>query len=272
LLASEYVHWVERAALCTEGALGLEQSTPSRTVITEDYVRASILRGLALSFPRGADRVLRESSVGWDAADCVGGHAINGAGRPLQHDAAVAPEPGYASDAGMALEVKWLTRTSPKSVAQDVWKLALSRSNTAELSALRTYLAVGGTMSDLSSTLTGLRNIGLDLRWSAAGAGADRPRPTTLDLSRTVATPMGAAALRELLKRGQHFRNPPACWQKLRASLRWRWVSRVETLRESDAVAWRIVVWELDHRTMGNSLIDWSSVMPEKGIVCPGTA
>ena len=71
--AREYQTWIGRAFHLVEGALGAEMATPTRTVITEDYLRASFLRGVALAHPDGAVRVRRELDVSWSGAPCIAG-------------------------------------------------------------------------------------------------------------------------------------------------------------------------------------------------------
>jgi hypothetical protein len=272
MLASEYQGWLKRASQNVEGALGVELATPSRRVVTEDYIRAAMLRGFVLSYPQGAGQVEREAIVQWSDAKCIEGHSISGGGRPLQHDVGLNPEPDSDNDKGAAVELKWLTHTDTSRVAQDVWKLALSRTSDPEGSALRTYLVLGGTMDAIAGTMTGLRNIGCPLRWSPAGQGKDWPQPSTLNLCRMLETNKGASALRTLLSRGNHVRMPPPCWTKFRASLRWRWLRRIDDFRDSDSTAWRLLVWELDHRTIGEDKFEWSAVLPKAAIACSESA
>lgn len=268
MIATEYQAWLERATQNVEGALGSELSTPTRTVITEDYLRSALLRGLALSYPEGAAQVERELDVNWNDADCIGGHAINGPGRRLQHDVGLHPEPNAANDSGAAVEIKWLTASAASNVAQDIWKLALARSTANEGSALRTYFLIGGSMDVIASTTTGLRNIGLPLRWSPAGRGKVWPRPSILELGSAFDAKVGREALLRLLRRGEHVRTPPACWSKLRASLRWRWYRRVGAFRNSPRVAWRLLLWELDHRSVGANTFDWDEEMEHHNVSC----
>lgn len=207
--------------------------------------------------------------MAWSNVECVGGHAIEGSGGRLRHDVGVTPEAAAANDHGAILELKWLTGAATGRAAQDIWKLALSRSTVPEGTAVRAYLALSGAMGPVKDTLAGLRNIGLTLRWSPAGTGTDWPKPSSLNLGKAIATPVGSGALRNLLKHGDHFRNPPDCWTKLRASLRWRWYQRVDCFRESEAVAWRFLLWELDHWAVGaNSQLDWTTVLAANNVRC----
>lgn len=266
---SKYQRWFQRASQNVEAALGAELSTPSRNIITEDYVRAAFMRGFALTYPDGASRVQRESNVSWTAAGCVGGHSIAGSGRPLQHDVGLSGDPEDPNDNGAILELKWLTSAGVSAVAQDIWKLAISRGTSPEGSATRSYLALGGDMRAISNTLSGLSNLGLALRWSPAGRGSAWPRPSSINLSKAIDTPIGSDALKRLLARGDHFRSPPACWAELRASLRARWFRSVGEFMGSSALAWRFLVWEFDHRNIGDTTLDWDMLLPSKGIVCP---
>lgn len=268
MLASEYRKWMSRACLNVEGSLGTEMGTPSQSVLTEDYIRVALLRGLALSFPLGADRIDRESRVSWTDQDCIGGHPIPNQGRPLQHDVGVTAEANSPDDAGLVLELKWVEKAETGLVAQDIWKLALSRSTLPEGGAVRGYLVIGGTMDGVSGTLTGLRNIGMDLRWSPAGRGKNWPSPSTIDLGRAIKSSVGAEAFRKLISKGKHYRSPPACWSKLRASLRHRWMRGTDDFRSASGVKWRYLVWELDHRTLGATEINWNDELARMSLAC----
>lgn len=129
-------------------------------------------------------------------------------------------------------------------------------------------------MDDMSHTLAGLRNIGLVLRWSPAGRGNDWPQPSILDLGRAFQVPLGRKALQTVLARGKHVRTPPECWRRLRASLRCRWFRRLDKFRGSSALAWRLLLWELDHRggAVGNGRFDWTGELNHAGIRCRDAA
>lgn len=242
-----------------EGALASELCTSSRLSITEDYLRSAIMRGLILSNPAHGDRVAREYSVSWNNNPCIRDqNHTPGSGRPLQHDVAIQPND---DDAGAFCELKWLTQANSKSVASDIWKLALSRSTEAEGSAARSYLLVGGLSHAFSGALSHLRGGHLNLRWSAAGGGGNTPAPTTLALKRSFTTSLSSKALFNLTGWGNnptHYRSPPAVWASLRASVRARWYRTVST--PNGSVGWRLILWELDHRSVGNrQTIDWET-------------
>ena len=207
--------------------------------------------------------------MSWSSAPCVGGHPISGSGRPLQHDVGLSGDQMDSNDNGAILELKWLTASAVTAVAQDIWKLAVTRTTMPEGRATRTYLAIGGDMKAISGTLSGLRNLGLVLRWSPAGRGSDWPKSSSINLSKAIATPTGSKALRQLLARGDHYRAPPACWARLRASLRARWYRSVDEFMGSEALAWRFLVWELDHLNIGGATLDWNILLPRKGVICP---
>lgn len=254
MIASEYQAWITRASLNVEGALATELGTPARNVVTEDYLRSAMLRGLTLSFPQGASRIIREQAAGYSAACCVAGHSIGGSGRSIQHDIGIRGEPAN-NDMGAIVELKWATSNSVTHVAQDIWKLALTRSTANESSSRRTYLVLGGTMDGIKSTVNGLRNIGIDLKWSPAGKGGKWPKPSIINLERALKTQTGHKAIRQLLARGPHIRTPPDCWMKMRASLRYRWYAQLNSFQDSPSSAWRLLVWEIDHRNVGNKTI-----------------
>lgn len=267
--AGEYQDWMSRAFLNLEGALATELSTPGRQGMTEDYVRGSFLRGLLISNPAGSSRVVREHPATWSGAKCVRNTAHSPAGRRLQHDIAVIPAAGV--DEGMVCEVKWLVQANASSIAADIWKLAISRSNVSEASALRTYLLVGGESKAFSKALSSLRSAALNLRWSAAGRGAATPRPTTLALERSLAKPLSHNAWEGLVSWGKnpvHHRNLPSAWSSLRCSLRQKWL-RTIPLVGGGTIGWRMVLWELDHRAVGSaSVINWATVSYSKPHLC----
>lgn len=243
--AGEYRNWMGRAFLMCEGALASELATLSRLSITEDYIRSSIVRGLILANPASAERVAKEANVSWFQNQCIFDANHVPVGRPIQHDVFVAPND---VDAGLACEVKWLTQAKAKEVAQDIWKLALSRSTQTEASAMRTYLLLGGESKPFADCIESLRKVDLNLRWSRAGRGGDKPRPTTLSLERSLDKPLGFNSWDNLICWGtqKHRRKSPDVWSSLRASTRERWFRTV--LTTNGTVGWRMVLWELDHR------------------------
>jgi hypothetical protein len=267
--ASEYQDWMSRAFLNLEGALATELSTPGRQGMTEDYVRGSFLRGLLISNPLHSARVVREHPASWSSAICVRNPAHSPAGRPLQHDIAVAPTVNV--DVGLVCEVKWLVQAKASSIAADIWKLALSRSNINEAGALRTYLLVGGESTAFSQALSSLSDAGLKLRWSAAGGGGGTPRPTTLALEQSLSKTLSHNAWEALVSWGKnpvHHRTPPLTWSSLRCSLRQRWL-RTIPLVGGGSIGWRMVLWELDHRGVENmSTINWSAISHSSTHLC----
>ena len=250
--AGEFQDWMSRAFLVVESALAMELATPSRVCMTEDYLRASLVRGLSYSKPEAAARVTTELPAAWSNALCWRDPTHPGpTGRPIQHDVAVLPADG---DVGLVCEVKWLKQAKGGELAKDLWKLALSRSNSAEGNALRTYLLVGGEGDALSDSLQTLRNNHIDLRWSQAGRQGRTPKPREVSVSKFLDRKLGIKSLGSLLSWGnpKHFRTPPMCWATLRVSVRETW------LRTAGTARWRIILWELDHRGTENTKgIDW---------------
>ncbi len=254
--AQQFQEWIGNAFLFVEAALATEIATISRTFLNEEYVRSALAKGLILTNTGEAYRVATEEDAVWSGNSCFANAASLPAGRPIQHDVAVRPDP--AKDAGMVCEVKWLKQPKPLEVAIDIWKLALSRGTTPELGAMRTYLLLGGTQDALSSTLGTLRANHFNLRWSPQGRATVKPAPTTLQLNRALAgaaKSSGRKGWEKLISFGKHFRSCPPTWSSLRASLRQRW------LRTVGQCSWRAVLWELDHWGVKDaSQIQWNVI------------
>ncbi len=227
--------------------------------MTEDYIRGALLRGLLITEPTAASRVGREEDTSYADAPCHWDPKhIPGLGRPVQHDVAVA---ACNEDAGLVCEVKWLAQQQTRRVAADIWKLAMSRSTDAENVARRTYLLIGGESGPFSAVLRSLRRVGLNLRWSAAGADGKIPQPTMLSLKRSLRHSVGLRAWTSAMAWGSqpHYREAPMCWATVRASVRGRWLRTVQA--EPQSVGWRIVLWELDHRGVDNEyVVDWDAI------------
>jgi hypothetical protein len=249
--ASEYQSWMERAFLFVEAALAHEMATPSRTCMTEEYFRTSLVRGLANSMPQNAMRVTTEEDAHWGSNACWknGCGQVPGQGRPIQHDVAVKPDP---NDGGLLCEVKWLKAANAAAVAKDVWKLVLSRGNSAEGQAIRCYLLLGGEADAFAGTIATLRTNDIDLRWRNATGGGTAPARRQLNLKKLLQTKLGSDALESTLSWGAHFRQPPVCWERLVLSRRCEpW------LRTLDGNGWRAVLFEVHHHgALNDQLLD----------------
>jgi hypothetical protein len=262
--ARDFQDWTSRAFLLVEAALAAELATPSRVCMTEDYYRSSFVRGMAQSRPEYAERVTSEQNAGWSNAGCWNNLAhVPGNGRPIQHDVAVSAN---ADDAGLICEVKWLKARQAGAVAKDIWKLALSRSVTAEGQSVRTYLLIGGESEAFSGTLRSLRRSGIDLRWrNAAGQAAPATREASLEAFAN--TVLGRDSLRSLLSWGsapKHFRTPPACWDRVRITRR-----VVPWLRTIDNLGWRAVLWELHHHGASTQAhVNWNVMQQNMPFTC----
>lgn len=244
----------------TEGALATELATEIQVGMTEDYIRGSLLRGLILANPSGADRVVRELSVDWNNNSCrYNADHIPGAGRPIQHDIGIRPGNG---DQGLVCEIKWLSQANASHVALDLWKLALSRTISPEGDALRTYLLVGGESSVLAKVLRALREHKLNLRWSPSGSKYNVPNPTILPIEQSLAESLSLNSWLSLVSWGsnpRHVRQAPETWASLRASVRARWFRTIPVA--GGTLGWRLILWELDHRSVGqNNTIDWDNI------------
>jgi hypothetical protein len=269
MTAGEYQEWMEKAFLVVEAALSMELATPSRVCMTEDYFRSALVRGLSYSEPSRAGLIATEEDATWTGQNCWqnAGHGAPGQGRPIQHDVAVRPN---QDDAGLICEVKWLKQAKAVEVGKDIWKLALSRSTTAEGTALRTYLLLGGESDPFSRTLSSLRGNRVDLRWSRAGRqGGQLPGPRPVPLLPFLQTTLGRKALSSLLSWGtrpnRHHREPPACWATMMIALRNVWGRRVP-----GGVAWRAALWELHHwGAPNNSQMDWPTIRNTFPFTCP---
>ena len=263
LRASDYQAWMRMAFLQVEAALAAEFLTPSRAVMTEEYVRAALMKGLMLSRPTHAARVFREFTAGWDSRSCYASTShVRAKGRAIQHDVGVSSHDG---DAGMICEVKWLTGAKSSEIAADIWKLALTRSTMREGAATRTYLLLGGESKPFSAALSSLRKVGLDLRWSKAGRTAKASRGTTLLLGPSLQHALAFNAWRRLVSWGKsptHYRRAPDAWWHLKATSRETWFRTLAGVEETaETVSWRIVLWELHHWGVhSQDQVDWASV------------
>ena len=209
----------------TNGMLLAEMARSTR-YMSEERVRSSFVDGLILARPSLADRVHVERTVSWNGRPCwkTATHGSVGQGRTIQHDVFIESD----DDAGLACELKWLKQQKAKRVAQDVWKLALSRGTTGDNRSVRTFLARGGERVKFSATLRQLRQAHLPIQWSSrGGTRGQTPRPTKPKLSNHVATVTGRDALRGLLAWGRspnrHLRTPVACRDELRLACRASW-------------------------------------------------
>jgi len=254
--AGEYLGWMKQAFLSVEGAMATELATAGRIGMTEDYLRGALLRGLLVSMPHHAAHVTREHMASWSGSPCIRNKKHVPSGRPIQHDVAVMQN---NDDAGLVCEVKWLVQAQAARVAKDIWKLAISRTVEPEGSALRTYLLLAGESKAFSDTLTALRKVHINLRWSAAGPGNGVPKPTNLSLDKSLAYPLSCKPCEELITwgEGKHHRELPNTWASLRSSMRARWWRTVPS-SAGGSIGWRLVLWELHHwGGADDSHVDW---------------
>lgn len=269
LTAKEYQDWMARAFLLVESALAAEFATPARITMTEEYIRASFVRGLILSMPDHASRVRTEHSVDWSGSSCYNDSDHNPSqGRPIQHDVAVVPD---KNDAGMACEVKWLKQAKAEDIAKDIWKLAFSRSTLVEKKALRTYLLVGGVTKHITDSFRPLQKSMINIRWSEAGRklGIPGPREFPLGLALSKNRSVVFRSWSGLIAWGnpKHFRRCPPTWSILRCTIRNSWRRRL------DGVGWAVLLYELDHRGVDDmTKIDWGKVMPRLKFGCDSSS
>lgn len=248
-----------------EAELLKELSSRHHLSITEELVRTSFVRGLLLSNPAEAPRIRTEAPVNWTDNPCwnVAAHS-RGRGRPLQHDVVV---DRLGADAGGLVEVKWLKQKKANDVLQDFWKLWLARSTVRESDAMQSFLLVGGSSDMFSDTLSAVRASGLDLRWSPAGRGEDWPDPRTFNAQGLTTKPVSQAALLSVLQRGTHYRTPPEAWAQGRLILRQRWFRTIQ--HGTSTVGWRLALWELTHRGVGNTtLVNWPGLKAGVTFAC----
>lgn len=262
--SSDYRKWMERAFLYVEAALATELASPSQICMTEDYLRASLVRGLAHSKPSQADRIDTEFDAPWGGRSCWKPCGEQPPGRAIQHDVAVSPND---DDEGMVCEVKWLKSANAPAVARDIWKLALTRTTSSEGSATRCYMLLGGEADPLSATLRTLREHGVDLRWSNAGGQGNARASRDLLLSKFLTSQLGSKALEYQLTWGSkhvHMREPVDCWRALRVTRRCNpWVRTV------DNIGWRAVLFEFHHHgAADDEILDVSAFKAAFAFTC----
>lgn len=241
--------------------MATEIATARQLSMSEDFIRGAMLRGLLMSKHNDKGTVLREYTPRWGRAVCWNDATHRqGKGRKPQHDVAIVSIPSQANQIERPLavcEAKWIRRASAKSaelVAKDIWKIAFTMSTASPGSACKGYLLIGGQDNALSQTLALLRTA-VKMSWSDAG----RPRGSTqqpeVNLGSLYRHTIGDPALLSLLKWGSvpHYRQPPDTWWHLWADCMHTWV---RTTR--DGVRWRIALWELHHRGIGDTFeLDW---------------
>ena len=269
--ATDAQAWMEAGFLAVEGAMATELATARRLSITEDYIRAAMLRGLLMSRHASKGLVLREFTPRWANAVCWNNAAhTQRQGRRPQHDIAVVPlaQPN-ALDPEIICEVKWIKagQANALHVAKDVWKSALTLNTARPGAACRAFLLIGGEDTALSSVLDALRASGVAMRWSPAGRPATRPAKPNVRLGTFYDSTLGHDAIRSVLKWGQtpqHHRAPPAVWWHLWAK------DRVVWYRTNDeGVKWRIALWELHHRDVPDTdEFDWPGCKPHFTFAC----
>lgn len=249
--SSEYQIWLKRAFLGVEAALAQELLTPSRICMTEEYLRVSFVRGLTAAEPDESKRVIIEEPAGWTNNAATDGSGKIASGSPIRHDIAVKKN---STDAGMLCEVKWLKQAKASEIARDIWKLALSRSDSRGLDAVRTYLLVGGENRAYLNALETLKKSNIHFLWSTKKTGK-WPRASEMSLHKFAETSLGRDALLGLLawgkKQKKYYREPNPCLSKLRISLRAFWArppsaSYLVLGKDGKNVYWKVGLWELD--------------------------
>ena len=262
---TEYREWLKRGFHITNAMLLAEIAKGRKKVyMAEEKVRTAFVEGLLLAKPEAANRVSEEKPASWRGNVCWNNpaHGSEGKGSPLRHDVWIDGD----GDPGAVCELKWLKAKKGKEVAQDIWKLALSRGTTLELSSLRCFMLVGGTRSAFTGTLDALRVDGADFRWSKRGGkkGRTLPDPRNIDLEAFQGTPIGGSAFAGLLgwgKSPRHTRTPPPCRKDMRIACRASWELSVGGRR------WRLALWELDARGH-NTTIAWPAIQASYAFGC----
>jgi len=253
---SDFTKWMTCAFHHTQAVL-LQEIIKPRAYVSEELVRTALVHGLVQSKPSEAHRIDVEGQVSWSGNQCWfnQSHGSPGKGRTIQHDVIVEAADG---DPGAACEVKWLKGQKAKAVAQDVWKLALSRSNRPERKALRTFLLIGGERKKLSETTRYLEDNGkLNVNWSKRGGRRPGlPRPTDVSLESFLKTATGKGSLVKLIAWGKHHRTPPPCLRSLRLTARASWELTVQTH------GWALCLLELHRHGASPGSISWSAIKP----------
>ena len=266
-----YQDWAKRAFLNVESLLSSELCG-FNNFVAEENVRTAFVKGLILSRPDAAPRVGTEEDAAWSTNPCANSHGqqIVAAGRKLQHDVAIYPDPSDPTDAGFRCEVKWLKGAKAIDVCSDIWKLALSRGTSPDGAAMRTYLLIGGTPKGFSDTLSTLGKNDLPLAWRAYGGSV--PSPRKLRLERIAHHGPGSATHKGLLqllsfgdKKKPHCRTPPDCWNAIRATVRAAWTPTLPGVSH-----WRAVLWELHTHGIGTKVkpMNWQPWLSSLGLNC----
>jgi hypothetical protein len=251
---SDYRDWMLRAFHATNGML-LTELSRQRSFMSEERLRNAFVDGLVLAMTGEASRVKVEEPAPWSAAPCWKDPAHGKAkGRSIQHDVWIDAD---ASDPhGLACELKWLKQVKAAEVAQDLWKLALSRGTNGEQASMRTFLLLGGEQDAFQPTLDALTSAGVRLTWSHRGRTAASIPPTTASMNRFFQSKLGGTAFEKLTGWGtpphRHARTPPPCRDQVRFACRASWELVV------GAEGWRLALWELDAYSCKGD-INWSA-------------
>ncbi len=257
--ASEYQAWMRAGFINVEAELAHEIIRP-KPYVSEERVRSALLDGLAISRGQDADRLEVEEPTPYTAAPCWKDATHGSAkGRPLQHDLWVTP----SDDCGLACEVKWLKGPDGSELMKDLFKLVLARGCTAEGTATRCYMLVGGQEHSITKSFATIRTqTGESIRWSPQGASGNFPSPSTVDLRRVITAAWGRTCLEGLLGFGKHVRTPPSAWACVRVSVRAAWMRTVGGRK------WRLVLLEVDHRGLQADQLDWVALKPQITLAC----
>src|SRR5690606_27189357 len=166
---------------------------------------------------------------------------------------------------------KWIRKDESISVAADIWRLCLSKQIENERIAKRVYLLLGGAGDSFGSTISILRNQGLNLKWSPAG----RPRlsassgiETTLNFSRAIRIAETKDNLINVLKWGKganlspHVRSSGIVYSSLNAHLVASWYS--SQLDNS----WKLALWEFKKVPHSRSTLDIDAVISNYSTHC----
>jgi len=227
-------------------------------------LRTAFVDGLVLSRPDYASRVHVEHPAAWGRRKCwkSSSHGTVGSGRVIQHDVYLTGN----GDAGLFCELKWLKQQKAAKLAQDIWKLALSRGVAGERTGPRTFLLVGGQRTQFTATTNKLRNGRMSLRWSRrGGTRGPLPSPTKLTLSRALSKSLAFDALISLLSWGsspQHTRRPPECRDKFKISCRRSWELAAA------GRSWCLALLELHAEGCGDTAISWPGVRANVPFAC----
>ena len=247
--------WIQKAFLHVEGELLKRIANNKAHNFTEETLRDQLFQGLLDVEPDSQGYVVPEEPVQWHDKKCFCCVSSPGSGRKKSHDVVVkAFSRGGDNFHGLACEVKWLKCDkkghAPHRQAEiiaDVLRLALTRESKNHGKSIKTFLLVGGESRAFSGVLKMVLKEGMEFRWAPSGNQTSidgRPRDKTVVIRTLLrGSEVARDELRDCLSfnrdNQEHHREVGAIWNRLRISLRARWLQTIEDR------SWRMALWEI---------------------------